>query len=427
MEELFPIMRSITGPGVRDSLKILQTIAPLTVHEVASGTAVLDWTVPEEWKFNEAWIENDTGRRILDCKASNLHVVNFSIPVDRTISRKELLPHLHSIKERPSTVPYRTNYYSEQWGFCLSYNDLQKLGAGPFHVYIDASRQPGVLNYGELYIPGESQKEILVSTHICHPQLANDNLSGMVLAASLAAFLQGSRPALSWRFIFVPGTIGSITWLSLNPQVTTSIVGGLVLTGLGDNSDFNWKSTLDADRWIDSLVQQVLSECVPDQHTILPFTPYGYDERQYCSPGFKLPVGRLTRAVHGTFSEYHSSDDNMSFVNADKIQESLTLLQRIATAANNDVIYRNLSPFAEPQLGKRDLYSMLGANTDPGSFQMALLWLLNQSDGKKSLSRIAKRSGISMPELHDAAQILVQHNLLKPVRHASEEYELSDH
>lgn len=417
--ELYPVMRSITGPGVRASLQKLQDLAPVVIHEVPSGSAVLDWTVPDEWHFKEAWIEDLNGRRWVDSADSNLHVVNFSIPVNAELSREDLLPHLHTLPEQPSRIPYRTTYYAEQWGFCLSQQTLDEMGPGPFKVCIDAQRKPGVLNYGELYIPGNRQQEILVSTHICHPQLANDNLSGMVLAAALARYLAEGTPELSWRFVFVPGTIGAISWLARNQSAMPEIVGGLVITGLGDDSDFHWKETRDGAQWIDRLVSQTLSESVPHKHHRLPFSPYGYDERQYCSPGFKLPVGRLSRAVHGTFPEYHSSGDNLDFVTPAGLDESLDLLKKIAHAANNDIIYQNLSPHGEPQLGRRGLYSALGANTDPGKMQMCLLWLLNQSDGQTPLSVIAEKSGITMQELDDAARLLQHHQLLSPVRHAS--------
>lgn len=421
ISRLFPIMRSITGPGVRESLSILQTLAPIQIHEVASGSQVLDWTVPDEWHFKAAWIADIQGNRLVDSAHSNLHVVNFSIPVEGEFTREQLLPHLHTLPDRPDSIPYRTTYYAEQWGFCLSQNTLESMGNGPFYIRIDAQRTPGVLNYGELFIAGKSDREMLVSTHICHPQLANDNLSGMVLAAALAASMKDSVPELSWRFVFVPGTIGAISWLAQNRFSLATIVAGLVITGLGDDSDFHWKKTRDGNRWIDRLMMQVLSEAAPSSHTLLPFSPYGYDERQYCSPGFNLPVGRLTRGVHGTFPQYHTSDDNLEFVSATGLAQSLDLLKQIATAANRDIVYQNLSPYGEPQLGRRGLYSALGANVDPGKLQMSLLWLLNQSDGQTPLSVIADKSGISMCELDSAARLLEEHELLAPVRHASQE------
>ena len=422
MRELFPIMRSITGPGVRQSLEILQRITPLTIHGVQSGSAALDWTVPDEWHFTEAWIADMQGNRLVDTVHSNLHVVNFSVAVDAVFTAQELAPHLHALPAQPDSIPYRTTYYADNWGFCLTQRALDELGDGPFQVRIEAQRVPGVLNYGEIYVAGKQPQEILVSTHICHPQLANDNLSGMVLAAALAESVRQAQPQLSWRFIFVPGTIGAITWLAQHKAQMPPIVGGLVITGLGDSSQFHWKKTPDGQAWIDHLMGLVLTETVPEHHTVLPFSPYGYDERQYTSPGFKLPVGRLSRAVHGTFPEYHTSEDNLDFVDAESINDSLALLKRVVASANCDTVYQNLSPYGEPQLGKRGLYSALGANIDPGRLQMSLLWLLNQSDGNTPLSCIAVQSGIALSELHTAAGMLVDKQLLKPVRHASENW-----
>ncbi len=419
VERLYPVMRSITGPGVRESLTILKQLIPLDIHEVPSGSSVLDWTVPDEWHFKQAWIEDKTGNRIVDTAHSNLHVVNFSTPVDRELSLEELLPHLHTLPEQPSRIPYRTTYYSEQWGFCLSQQVLDSMQAGSYKVRIEAERKHGVLNYGEFYIPGERTDEILVSTHICHPQLANDNLSGMVLAAALADWIRKEKPTLSWRFVFVPGTIGAISWLARNRTSLSSIVGGLVITGLGDESPFNWKQTREGNHWIDRIVTQSLQTFAPEAHGTLPFGPYGYDERQYCSPGFKLPMGRLSRAVHGTFPEYHTSGDNLEFVTPAGLEQSLELLKKIVHTANNDLVYQNLSPYGEPQLGRRGLYSALGARTDPGALQMSFLWLLNQSDGQTPLSLIARKSGIPMPDLVDAAKLLLEHELLKPVCHGS--------
>ena len=273
--ELYPIMRSITGPGVRESLARLQVLAPVEIRGIPSGTPVLDWTVPEEWHFQHAFIEDPDGQRLVDTNNSNLHVVNFSVPVEATLTREELLPHLHTLPEQPTSIPYRTTYYADQWGFCLSQQTLDTMGPGPFTVRIDAERKPGVLNYGELFIPGKSTREILVSTHICHPQLANDNLSGMVLAAALAGWLSAREPELSWRFVFVPGTIGAISWLASNQTALSNIIGGLVITGLGDDSPFHWKQTREGTLWIDRLMTQCLQETLPDKHRILPFTPYG--------------------------------------------------------------------------------------------------------------------------------------------------------
>ncbi|MEE9320636.1 MAG: DUF4910 domain-containing protein [Granulosicoccus sp.] len=418
LARLFPLARSITGPGVRETLRQLQAIAPLEIKAVPSGAQVLDWEVPEEWHFRNAWIADNTGKRIIDAANTNLHVVNFSTAVDKHLSLQELKPHLHSLPDRPEAIPYRTSYYERQWAFCLAHQTVLALengdfGNGPFHVHIDTEHLRGELNWGELVIPGKSSDEILVSTHVCHPSLANDNLSGLVLAAALAAERLQQKNPHTWRFLFVPGTIGAISWLAANQATMPNIVGGLVLTGLGDDSPFTWKDTRQGDAWIDRIVMQVLREQQPGQHSRLPFGPYGYDERQYASPGFKLPVGRLTRAVHGTFPEYHTSDDNLDFVTPECLEESLNLLKSIATLIDTDGFYQNLAPYGEPQLGQRGLYGKIGAQRDPGQMQMAMLWMLNQSDGFNSLLDIAEKSAVNSETLHHAACMLEQHKLLK--------------
>ena len=409
---LFPIMRSVTGPGVRETLDLLSTITPIERHRVPSGTAVLDWTVPPEWHFREAWIERPDGSRALDAADGTLHVVNFSVGVDRTMTRAELEPHLHSLPEQPDRIPYRTSYYADTWGFCLSEVQRAALGHGPFRVRIDADRRAGVLDWGEIVIPGETAEEILVSTHICHPGLANDNGSGMVLAAALAAWRTRHRPRHTWRFLFVPGTIGAISWLASRADDAPPVAGGLVVTGLGDESPFTYKATPHGDAWIDRVVRHVLATDHPGHHGTLPFGPYGYDERQYCSPGFRLPVGRLTRGVHGTFPEYHTSGDDLAFVTSDGLAAGLALLETIARTLDRDITYRNLRPHGEPQLGRRGLYGAIGAQSDPGAAQMAMLWLLNGSDGRSSVLDIATRAGLAFDTLCDTAELLVEHDLL---------------
>ena len=412
VRRLYPITRSITGPGVRETLEVLRERLPLEIRAVPSGSAVLDWEVPPEWHFHDAFIADARGRRLIDARRCNLHVVNFSTAVDRRLSRAELEPHLHSLPDDPEAIPYRTNYYARDWGFCLSERARQGLGDGPFHVRIDAEHREGVLNWGELVIPGETDAEILVSTHVCHPSLANDNLSGIALAAALAAERLRGRPRHTWRFVFVPGTIGAISWLARHRDAMPDIRAGLVLTGLGDDSDFTWKETPDGDAWIDRIVRRALHERAPGRHRILPFYPYGYDERQYTSPGFRLPVGRLTRAVHGTFREYHTDADDLEFVRPERLAESLELLRAIAAMIDRDARYRNLQPYGEPQLGRRGLYAGLGARRNPGELQMAMLWLLALGDGARSLLDVAERSDLPVALLHEAATALVEFDLL---------------
>ena len=424
VRELYPVTRSITGPGVRETLDALGTLVPLERRSLPTGTPVLDWSVPPEWHFRGAWIEDPTGRRVVDAARHNLHVVSFSEGVDATLSRAELEPHLHTLPDRPHAIPYRTNYYGDGWGFCLAHRDLETLGEGPFRVVVDAERVPGRLDWAELRIPGASEREILVSTHVCHPSLANDNLSGVVLAATwaaerLAARAAGEPSPFTWRFVFVPGTIGAIAFLASLGERVPDVAGGLVLTGLGDAADHTYKTTPDGDAWIDRVVARVLAERRPDAHAVVPFGPYGYDERQYCSPGYDWPVGRLTRGVHGTFPEYHTSDDDLDFVTPAGLAGSLDLLRAIGRAIDRDVAWRSLSPRGEPQLGRRGLYGALGARSDPGAAQMAMLWLLNRANGRESLVDVAARSGIALDTLHETAVLLEAHGLLEAGAHAA--------
>ena len=426
VRELYPVARSITGPGVRETLDALGSLVPLERRHASTGAPVLDWTVPPEWHFRGAWIEDASGRRVVDAARHNLHVVNFSEGVDATLTRAELEPRLHTLPDRPHAIPYRTNYYGDGWGFCLAHADLETLGDGPFRVVVDAERVPGRLDWAELVIPGASEREILVSTHVCHPSLANDNLSGMVLAATWAAERLAAREAdgepspFTWRFVFVPGTIGAIAFLASLGERVPDVAGGLVLTGLGDAADHTYKTSPDGDAWIDRVVARVLAERRPDAHSTIPFGPYGYDERQYCSPGYDWPVGRLTRGVHGTFPEYHTSDDDLDFVTPAGLAESLDLLRAIGRAIDRDVAWRSLSPRGEPQLGRRGLYGALGARSDPGAAQMAMLWLLNRGNGRESLVDVAARSGIALDTLHETAVLLESHGLLERGGHAAD-------
>jgi aminopeptidase-like protein len=414
VEELFPQMRSITGEGIRNSLSRLGDVAPLTIHEVPTGTQVLDWVVPQEWRFNEAFIESPTGERLVDTADSTLHVVNYSIGIQAELSGSELQEHLHSLADRPTAIPYRTAYYEPTWGFCLSENARAGLGEGPYRVVIDAEHFDGSLTYGELHIPGQVQDEILISTHICHPSLANDNLSGMAIAAALASELSSEPRHFSYRFVFVPGTIGAITWLSRNQSAVDHTKAALVLTGLGDASPFTWKRTVGGNDWIDRVVTHVLARSGLPHH-IVDFSPYGYDERQYSSPGFRIPTGRLSRAVHGTFPEYHTSADNLEFIKPEYLEASLLLLRSIIESLDADATFVNLQPDGEPQLGRRGLYGAVGALANPGEAQMQMLWLLNQSDGEHSILDIAERADLDMADLSTMAQLLETNHLLKSI------------
>src|SRR5260370_23877847 len=364
VEELFPICRSITGNGVRQTLTILQRHVPLELNEVPSGTPVLDWTVPREWNIREAYIARVDGTCVVVFAANNLHVLQCSQPIDGVMPLAELRPHLHTLPDQPDWIPYRTSYYTENWGFCLTHRQLSSLADGHYRVVIDTDLRPGHLSYGELLIPGESEDTVLFSCHVCHPSLANDNLSGIAVATMLARHVQTLRPRYSYRFLFIPGTIGSLTWLARNEDKVGRIVHGLVLSCLGDSGGMTYKQSRRGNAAIDRIVAHVLRhDEVP--HRIRPFVPYGYDERQYCSPGFDLPVGCLMRTPNGEYPEYHSSAANLSVLLPEGLYHSLAVLRRTVAVIEEDIVYRSRNPKGEPQLGRRGLYATIGGQRDP--------------------------------------------------------------
>jgi aminopeptidase-like protein len=414
--ELFPIPRSITGNGVRATLATIGEHVPLQLHEVASGTPVLDWTVPPEWNVQSARLTGPDGSVIADVERSTLALLGYSEPVEATVPLSELRAHLFSLPDRPDWTPYRTSYYRRAWGFCLPHRVLEALPDGDYHVHIVSTLDDGgSLTYGEVFVPGTTDDEILVSTHTCHPSLANDNLSGILVAAALAQRLLALGPRqLGVRFVFVPGTIGAITWLARNRDTVGRIRAGLVLTGLGDRGGFVYKRSRQGGTWTDRVVEHVLAERT-EPHRVDDFSPYGYDERQYCSPGFDLPVGRLSRSAHGEYPEYHTSGDDLDFITADSLQGSLDLLTNIFDVFQTDAIYLNTSPYGEPQLGRRGLYRDVGASMNAKAHEMALLWVLGYSDGSHSLLDIAHRSGLPYAQIAAAVSALAEVDLLTKV------------
>ena len=409
--ELFPICRSITGNGIRRTLAAIQNRIPLEFSEVPTGTPVLDWTVPKEWNIRDAYIA-DSGKRVVDFKKSNLHILNYSTPIRETMSLNELRPHLFTIPEHPDWIPYRTSYYKENWGFCLSHNQMLALKDGNYEVCIDSTLEDGHLTYGECYLPGRSTEEVLISCHACHPSLANDNLSGLAVTAFLAKLLSGRDLRYSYRFVFLPGTIGAITWLARNREAVGRIRHGLVLTCIGDAGGFHYKKSRRGNAEIDRAAAHILGHC-SDSAKILEFSPYGYDERQYCSPGFNLPVGCLMRSVWGSFPEYHTSADDLDFIRPLSLAASLRVCAAIVDVLENNRRYRNLSPYGEPQLERRNLYSSTGDTI--GTEINARLWVLSLSDGEHSLLDIAERSGIPFFIIDEAAELLLQNALLSVV------------
>jgi aminopeptidase-like protein len=411
--ELYPISRSITGDGIRSTLSRIHQQIPLQTSEVPTGTPVFDWTVPKEWNIRDGYIKAASGDRIVDFRKCNLHVLNYSTPVHMTMSLNELKPHLFTIPDKPDWIPYRTSYYNENWGFCLSHSQMLALTEGEYEVGIDSTLEDGYLTYGECYLPGGCNEEVLISCHACHPSLANDNLSGLSVATFLAQFLMGRDLRYSYRFLFIPGTIGAITWLARNEKAARLVRHGLVLTCVGDEGPFHYKKSRRGDAEIDRAAAHVLVH-ESESSQILEFEPYGYDERQYCSPGFNLPVGCLMRSVWGTFPQYHTSADNLEFIRPLRLAESLRVCIGIVDLLETNRRFRNLSPYGEPQLGKRNLYRSTGGNTINEEIN-ARLWVLNLSDGTHSLLEIAERSGIAFAVIAEAADLLCENGLLSAV------------
>jgi aminopeptidase-like protein len=410
--ELFPICRSITGDGVRETLRKVGELVPLEIHEVPTGTHVFDWTIPKEWNIKDAYIKNSKGDRVVDFRRSNLHVISYSVPVRARMSLEELKKHIHTLPDHPDWIPYRTSYYQARWGFCLSQNQLSEITDEEYEVCIDSTLEPGYLTYGEFVIEGETKKEILFSCHICHPSLCNDNLSGVALLAFLARHLRTVPLRYTYRFLFIPGTIGSIAWLCLNEEKTGWIKHGLVAACLGDAGIPTYKKSRRGNAEIDQAVAHVLKTS-GKEYQIIDFFPYGYDERQYCSPGFNLPVGCLMRTPHGEYPEYHTSADNLEFVGPDALEDSFVNYLRVIHVLENNRTYVNRLPKCEPQLGKRGLYATVGGSADAATRQQAMLWVLNGSDGNQSLLDIAEQSGIKFEDLQEAADLLASHGLLE--------------
>lgn len=412
VERLYPLCRSITGDGVRETLRIVDEYVPLDVHEVPTGTQVLDWTVPREWNIRDAYIADATGRRVVDFRESSLHVLGYSVPVAARMPLSELRGHLHTLPEHPSWVPYRTSYYTPTWGFCLAQDTLDALEEGEYEVRIDSTLADGHLTYAEHVVPGQVPDEVIVSCHVCHPSLANDNLAGIAVAVFLARELARRRPYFTYRFIFAPGTVGAITWLARNRERIDRVKHGLVLACAGDPGQLTYKRSRRGDAGIDRVLRHVLSAS-GRPHRVTEFTPYGYDERQYCSPGFDLGVGSLTRTPYAGYPEYHTSADDLDFVSPAAMADTLAVCREAFAVLDRDRHYVNLSPYGEPQLGRRGLYGSLGGRSDAEQAQMAMLWVLSLADGTHSLLDVAERAGLPFDTVADAADALHGAGLLK--------------
>lgn len=410
---VYPLCRSITGDGVRATLGLIGQSLPLEISEVPSGTPVFDWDIPPEWNIRDAYIADATGRRLVDFRAHALHVVGYSVPVRARMTLRQLRPHLHTLPERPDWIPYRTSYYRETWGFCLSHRELAGWPDGEYEVVIDSDLKPGSLTYAECLVPGASEREILVYTHTCHPALANDNATGIAVAAVLAEEALKSSPNLSYRFIFAPGTIGSIAWLARNEARLARVRGGLAIGLLGDRGALTFKRSRRGTSELDLIAAQVVRELDPNAK-VIDFTPYGYDERQFCSPGIDLPVGRLTRSPNDAYPEYHTSADNPSLLDEGALARSILAAATILNRIDSNPLYRNRIPKGEPRLGKRGLFRATGG-VSPGDFEHAMLWLLNLADGAHGLRDTQAASGLPIELLQRAARALVEADLLEEV------------
>lgn len=412
MKRLYPICRSITGNGVRETLEIISEHIPVGITEVPSGTKVFDWTIPREWNIKDAYVKNSLGERIIDFKKSNLHVLNYSIPIDKKLSLGELKKHLFTLPEYPESIPYLTSYYKENWGFCITQNQLDNLSEDLYEVKIDSTLENGYLTFGELYLKGQVEEEVLFSTYLCHPSLCNDNLSGVVLLTFLAKYLMSMKHKYSYRFLFIPETIGSITWLSMNEDKIKNVKYGLVATCLGDKGDSTYKKSRMGNMEIDKIVEKVLIDS-GKPFKIIDFFPLGSDERQFSSPGFNMPMGSLMRTPYTEYPEYHTSADNLDIIKPEYLADTYSKYLRIVYILENNGTYLNLNPKCEPQLGKRGLYNMVGSQKKTDNFINAILWILNFSDGTNSLLDISIKAKIDFEIIKEAADALKKVDLLK--------------
>jgi aminopeptidase-like protein len=410
LRELYPICRSISGDGVRRTFELLAPLLPLQVREVPTGTAVFDWTVPREWNIRDAWIEDAEGKRIVDFRESNLHVLGYSVPVRAKLPLRELREHLFTHPAEPDWIPFRTSYYNENWGFCLTQRQLDALPEGEYEVCIDSTLADGSITYAEAVLPGELDDEVLITTYSCHPSLANDNCSGIALVAVLGKYLSGVARRYTYRLLFSPGTIGPLSWLAANEGNLDRVSHGLVASCVGDPGAPTYKRSRRGNAEIDRAVANVLRE--RGEHELRDFAPLGGDERQFCSPGIDLPVGALSRTPANEFRGYHSSADDLELVRPEYLGDSFALYMTVLDVLERNRRYENLNPKGEPQLGKRGLYRAIAGGT---SEEEALLWVLNLSDGGHDLIEISDRSGLPFRVVREAADALEGAGLLRPL------------
>lgn len=416
-DELFPILRSITGEGIRKSLEIVKKFMPLRIESAKTGTKVLDWEVPKEWVIRGAKLIGPDGKVYADVDRSNLEVMNYSIAVDRKMPLEELKKNLFSIPELPNAIPYVTSYYADNWGFCIKHKVLKKMPKGIYHAKIDTEKIEGELNYGHFVLPGRSKKEILLTTYLCHPSLANDNLSGILALVELYNRIKNwNDRKYTYRFVVIPETIGSITYLQkYGRYLKANMISGIVLTCLGGNrKKLSYKLSRGEDSILDKLILSLKGK---NKIEIRAFTPAsGSDERQFCSPGFNLPVGQIARTPYLEFKEYHSSLDNKKYMNVKKVLDSADKIEEILKRLEYSGKYINLFPFGEPQLGRRGLYRSINSNktrNQDKKMQDKIRWILSYSDGKHDMLDIANKMGCKIEELKETIKILLENGLIK--------------
>lgn len=411
MRRVFDEPRSLTGDGVRRTLAAIAERVPLEVTEVPSGTPLFDWTSPDEWTVRTARITGPDGETIVDVADSPLHLVGYSVPVEARMSRDELLPHLHGLPERPAAIPFRTTYWERAWGFCLPQRVIDALPDGEYRVLIDADLGPGSMTFGEIVIPGETDEMVLVSTPVCHPGLANDNLSGVALLAELGAVLAaGPAPRRTHRLLLSPGTVGPLAWLAANLGDLPGVAAGLAVMCVGDAGQITYKRSRRGDTLTDRAATLALRD-LGVNHEIRDFSPWGGDERQFCAPGFDLPIGALSRTPPGEYPENHTSDDDLTLVSADHLQASLEATLAILQIVEGDACLINTAPMGEPQLGRRGLTRRQGGQKG-NTHEAAMLWVLSMSDGQTPLTRVAERSRLSFGVVREAADDLLAAGLL---------------
>jgi aminopeptidase-like protein len=421
LHRLFPLCRSITGNGNRETLRILKELVPLDIVEYPTGQQVYDWMIPREWNIRDAWIKNSSGKKIIDFQKSNLHVVSYSAPVQDRMKLVELNEHIHFRDDLPSAIPYRTSYYNENWGFCLSYNDYKRYfnDTETYEVFIDSELQNGSLTIGELLIKGKSDKEYLISTYICHPSLANDNLSGPVMTAMLSRELLSRELNFSYRVVFVPETIGAIAYCANNEEAMKRIMAGFVVSSVGGPGRFGYRQSWQQDCFINSMVEDTFHENGIDNFKIYPFDIHGSDERQYSSQGFRINIVSVTKDKYYDYDYYHTSLDDLSFISAENIVACLKLYIQTIEKLDKNVTYKNLHPNCEIMLSKHDLYQKTGGGQVPifgtRNDQDLILWLLFYCDGQKSLWQISKLLETPIDMLYNLAVQLSEKKLFKEI------------